>query len=147
MSSPRNKARLFDGFMIHAAGLVLLLGVLLPLLPTLSMWEGRMFPVSAKAHILTITPSADGGSLIRVVWDKTRACEFDHLVWNRILPDGTLEPVKVTWTTDLGSRSPGRNLSQTWHVAMPPEQIEGKSLAHVWHRCHPLFLTISQFYP
>jgi hypothetical protein len=133
--------------MIHLFFLPILLLVLLPLAPYFSAWEGRMFPVASKARILQIVPAADGGSLIRMVWEKTRACEFKHLNWNRILPDGTLEAVKVTWTTDIGDRAPGRHLGQTWHVAMPPEQIEGKSLAYVWHDCHPGFLTISQFYP
>lgn len=145
--SYRPSDRKLEGLMIHLVFLPVLLLVLMPLLPYFAALEGRLLPVASKAKIVAIQPAADGTALIRVVWENTRACTFDHMVWNRVLPDGTLEAVKVTWGDPVGSRGPGRHLSQTWHVAMPVEQVEGKSLAYVWHQCHPGWLTISQFYP
>lgn len=146
--SNRNASTAFEFAAIHILGVVLLLALLVPAtFPSLSKFEGRVWPVARAAEIVDLRGDGANGSYIRFKFTVSRACEFKHIVWSRILEDGTLEAVPVDFGKPLGSRGSGTHMSQEWHVGMPPGDIRGHSIAYVWHDCHPGWPVISQFYP
>lgn len=105
--------------------------------------ESRFFPVVSDTRIERIAPEKDGISFY-ALFDQQRQCEFKAITWYSgaqrigvaIEPDAHLLPK---------TRPEGDQLAGPWTVT-GVASLEG-TRAYVHHRCHPLWNTISPFYP
>lgn len=108
-----------------------------------SEYEGDVFPVVDDVHVVT-SSSIGGAVAIYVAFHKRRQCEYLGLNWykgpRRLIID--FQP-----GSDLApqSRPVGDQLAGPW-VVHGVSTLEGTH-ASVVHRCHPLWLTYTNFYP
>lgn len=106
--------------------------------------ETRFFPVVRETRILNEERVA-GGVSFYVEFRKVRQCEFQGLAWYvgavRVPLDFSPTP-----TNAPRSRPPGDQSTGPWLVATQQNTVEGNT-AYAYHRCHPLWVTISEFYP
>ena len=126
--------------------LIIIIGlILLPVTaPLLSEAESDYLPVVSKAEISSVVPGLVGGLRFYVNFEKTRQCDFLGISWYdkngvRLILD--FEPsAKNTPTT----RPSGKWNIGPWHLS-GIETLEG-TRAYVYHKCHPLWTTISRLY-
>ena len=103
--------------------------------------EAHIFPVVGRAQISHAEKTRTGTSFY-VSFKKRRQCEFLALVWYQ-------GPVRLTVDFEPHaeesprSRPPGEQYAGPWLVR-GLTQIEG-SRALAYHRCHPLWTTITTF--
>jgi hypothetical protein len=104
--------------------------------------ESRYFPVTRDVEVVQEHIS-DAGTSFYVRFDKVRRCDFDGLAWydgNRRLWVDFEPGAKRAPRT----RPPGDQYAGPWFV----EGLQGTtgSRAFVYHRCHPLWTTITRFF-
>lgn len=116
--------------------------------------EQAIWPVVGKLHFLSHSEKVDDDGTIRttifVQYEQYRECELLGLSWTRILPDGSLERIPVFQTandTTLVNRPNGKNTAGPWVLPLPFSEIEGHTFVKVYHRCSPLWVTTTNFYP
>lgn len=105
--------------------------------------ETHFFPVVNETRIENLTKTERGVEFY-VRFDKTRQCEFLGIAWYQgplrigvaIEPDSNLFPK---------TRPEGDQFAGPWLVSNV-DSLEGTK-AFVYHNCHPLWITISPFYP
>lgn len=109
-----------------------------------SKYEGDFFPVVSKIKILSSAKEKQG-VFINVSFKKFRQCEFIGISWyskfNVRLPiiyenDAELSPL---------SRPTGPQSAGPWLIR-DLKSLDG-SRAIVSHKCHPLWITHTVFYP
>jgi hypothetical protein len=104
--------------------------------------EAKMFAVVRDVELVNEEQNRSGTSFY-VQFRKVRRCEFVALVWYqgavRLLVDFEPHSEDVPRT-----RPPGEQFSGPWFV----RGLKGldQSRAYVYHRCHPLWMTITPFY-
>lgn len=116
--------------------------------------ETRFFPVVSHARILDEQPTLGGdGTQLQVQFTRLRNCEYLGLAWYQRTSDGGDVRVPVQLGQPLSASSPGRLpipatiTSGPWVVPIPMASLHDGSYAVVFHRCHPLWLTTTEFYP
>jgi hypothetical protein len=115
--------------------------------------ETRLFPVVGKLQILTMTDDPQGNTVVDVAFDKRRDCEYVGLAWFRGRHDSELGFMRVAVVTRAASdtsnpnRPTGRQQAGPWTIAVPPAEIASNSFAVLYHRCHPFWITRTEFYP
>jgi len=115
--------------------------------------ETTYFPVVSKLEILSMTAGSEPGTtVITTAFDKFRTCDYLGLAWYRGKQDTVFERVSVvlqrkTGDTSSPNRPTGRQTSGPWIIGMPIEEIKQNSFAQLFHRCHPFWTTITEFYP
>lgn len=126
-----------------------LLGMLVwPLLSSIGpRLEGWAIPVVADTHIERYEPSGEVWSLIYGSTRKIRDCKFIRLDWSYGDESGASVIVPVTFLEGPRVRSGGWFDFGPWRVELEPDKIDGSSFAYAVHRCHPLWLTESKFWP
>lgn len=129
--------------MFRAAVLLAFSLALTPAVFTLGPYlESKFFPVTEDTQILNERQVSSGTSFY-VRFTKARRCTFTGLAW--YVGDQRL-PVDFEPGADTMPRSRPRGDQHTgpWFVA----GLYGteKSRAYVYHRCHPLWTTITRFY-
>ena len=142
----RLKSGFVESLLIHTSGLFLLALIIVPLFPYLGAAEGRLWPVAQTAEIVSIKPDGAAASIIRLKITLSRSCAYESMSWQRVLPDGSHESVRIDTAAVFAPAVEGV-MTQEWRVAMSVEDLKTRSIAYVWHRCHPLWSVISQFYP
>ncbi len=128
------------------SGPALTVGICLALTPAMfgiGPWlESRLFPVVRETRISDTYDSDDGISFF-VAFRKVRQCEFLGLVWYehgmRLVVD--FEPYSDQAPR---SRPTGEQFTGPWLVR-GLQRLKNSS-AYAYHRCHPLWVTISNFY-
>ena len=114
--------------------------------------ETRYFPVVSKLRILSIEPEGDGARIM-AEFTKLRGCEYIGLSWFHRLGEGNgferVPLILLRRPGDEGSpnRPEGRQRAGPWIVGVPPPEIAGNSFAQLFHRCHPFWVTTTEFYP
>ncbi len=127
-------------------GSALTVGICLALTPAVfgsGPWvESHFFPVVRDTRITQPYDNDDGISFF-VAFRKVRQCEFLGLVWYE---HGTRLVVDFEPHADQAPRSRpvGEQFTGPWLVR--GLQNLKKSQAFAYHRCHPLWVTISRFY-
>jgi hypothetical protein len=104
--------------------------------------ESKYFPVTREIEILNEEPLT-GGTSFYVRFQKVRQCEFAGLAWY----DGNLRlPVDFEPNADQAPRTrpPGNQYAGPWFIS-GLDSTSG-SRAFVYHRCHPLWTTITRFF-
>ena len=114
-----------------------------PLLPDI---EGRMFPVVTNVAITDYISADDAAhaSVIYGEFDKVRACAFRRMNW--YLGNRNTGPlIGVAFDEDEQVREIGsHNIFGPWLVFIRAEQFP-ETTAEVVHRCHPFWITRTQF--
>ncbi|MEB8388633.1 hypothetical protein OO012_15505 [Rhodobacteraceae bacterium KMM 6894] len=104
--------------------------------------ESRLFPVSRNTSIANVENSRIGTSFF-VNFRKLRQCEFLGLVWYegpvRLVVDFAPDAEDAPKSRPVGDQYAGPWLVQGLHAL-------GGSRAFAYHRCHPLWVTITTFY-
>lgn len=145
---------MFRAAAIHVGMALLVLMIVMPVLFTAGpRHEGDWFPVTSPAEIVSIQAVSGGNaSLIYVVFEKYRDCEFIGLSWSEIRSDGVLARARIDFRpdgvrddTDV-NRVRGRQSAGPWLISLPPELLVSHSFAVASHRCHPFWLTKTRFY-
>lgn len=111
--------------------------------PRLSILEGEVLPVVENVEIVSTIKGADGITVF-LKFDKTRNCEFYNLNWykNNVRLLINFAPEREI---SHHSRALGAQLIGPWYF-YDIEKLEGTH-AEIIHSCHPLWRTITHFYP
>lgn len=114
--------------------------------------ETRFWPPVSKLTILSMAENSDGHTVIKAHFQKRRACEYIGISWFHGDPAGEFERVPVILMRSEGdTSSPNRPVgSQTagpWVISLPMAEVQGNSFARLYHRCSPLWLTTTDFWP
>ncbi|MEP2641709.1 hypothetical protein [Roseobacter sp.] len=130
------------GFVMRASVLLALCMALAPVVLTVGPYlENRFFPVLRGPQILIEEAGSNGVSFF-VRLHKLRPCTFEGVVW---YADDVQMPVDIAPSTgDARSRPLDGPYAGLWLVR--GVQTTTGSRAYVYHRCHPLWVTITEFY-
>lgn len=108
--------------------------------------EGRWFPVTQNTVISQIDPVMGTRSRIWGSFEIIRDCEFRGLEF--YLTNGSKSVlVDLDFEEPSRVRGPGHVGFGPWLVHLTQDQLENRSYAVAYHRCHPLWLTETRFYP
>lgn len=107
--------------------------------------EGALWPVIVGTDI-TKTHEAGDETLFYGRATQVRSCGFDRMEW--FLDDGhNFSRVDVTMLETGKIRRPGGFAFGPWSVRLSRADLRQRTYAIVYHRCHPLWLTATKFYP
>ncbi|HEY9155593.1 MAG TPA: hypothetical protein VIM69_10700 [Opitutaceae bacterium] len=114
--------------------------------------ETTYWPVVSKLQIEKTEWQPDGWVKLRVRFKKLRDCEYVNLAWYKGNRPDDFERVAVIVQRDpKDTGSPNRPLGTQragpWLVAVTEEELKYQSFAQLWHRCHPFWTTVTEFYP
>lgn len=114
--------------------------------------ETRFFPVVSKLRITQIRSDPEGNSLVYANFRKLRECEYIGIAWYHGNPAGEFERIPVVLLRKDGdTSSPNRPLglqkSGPWIISVPPDELKANSFARLSHRCNPLWVSTTDFYP
>lgn len=114
--------------------------------------ETRYWPVVSKLDVLSIRETAAGHTEIKAGFRKLRDCEYIGLVWFLGSRPDDFQRVSVILQREAGdTSSPNRPIGYQkagpWIIGMSPADLRGKSFAQLVHRCHPFWMTTTEFYP
>jgi len=114
----------------------------------LSHAEGRMFPVVAGTDVTRATASSkiDGQTLFYGHAKKLRNCSFERVEWY-LTEGGMSSRIDITFYETGKVRRPGEFSFGPWGIMTTRKELMENSWALVYHKCHPLFLTVTHFYP
>lgn len=115
--------------------------------------ETHLAPVVGKLEILTVNALSEGRAEIYVRFDKLRRCKYLGTAWyrgNRNTPG--FERVSFEFLRRPGdrpnsTRPVGEQVAGPWIIYMPAEEIRGNSFVELFHECHALWQTRTEFYP
>lgn len=132
------------------AGVLFLMAITPPLAPLMQEAESKVLPVITDMQILDLRAD-NGGVSFRTSFDKVRGCKFVGLTWFRMLPGGLKEQVPIDFPRAPNdesdrTRPTGEQITGRWWLGMSLEDFETSS-AWVRHVCHPLYESVTQFYP
>lgn len=130
-------------------GLLVFLGFVPLAFPIMSRYEGEFFPVVRNVDVEYLG-EADVGIYVSASFDKVRACEFIGISWYDSFGDRS--PILFEEEADgengeIPTTRPVRDAQQAgpWKL-IGIDRLDG-SMAIVSHRCHPLWITYTRFYP
>ena len=106
-------------------------------------------PVVTKMRIVDLT--GDGArTFVSIEFQKLRDCEFVGIAWY-VKTDGAFERVPILLHQPRGdgmyTRPVGVQRAGPWEVSLTPRQLIGFSFVKMYHRCHGLWTTETDFYP
>ena len=115
----------------------------------MSRYEGEFFPVVRNVNVEYIGQS-ETGIYVNVTFDKMRACEFIGISWYDSFGDRAPILFEAEANGAEGEIPRTRPVmegqtSGPWEL-IGIDQLDG-SKAIVSHRCHPLWITYTRFYP
>jgi len=108
--------------------------------------EGMIAPVVTIAKI-TISENSthDGWAEVSGEFDKIRDCRFESLEWYW---KGEKSDSRIAMTfSKTQTRGAGHQVFDKWRLQMPADQVKGNSYVLVYHSCHPIWKTVTRFYP
>jgi hypothetical protein len=108
--------------------------------------EGRYFPVVVNTAVTEIERVGDIESRVWGSSEKVRQCAFERIEWY-IGSEDAYSRVAVSFEERSKARPDGDLSFGPWLIRMTPEEVLHRSFAVVVHRCHPLWLTETRFYP
>lgn len=109
-------------------------------------FEGQFWPVVADVTFRTVHPVDRLTARIGGTFRKVRSCDFDHIEF-RLLAGDAYSIVEVRFEEPAQVRFPGLETFGPWLIDMSAEQFSAASMAIVFHRCHPFWLTQTIFKP
>jgi hypothetical protein len=115
--------------------------------PAIGRIEGNIWPVVRGTQITEVD---DDGvtSVFFGVSEKVRDCSFERIEWFIGDPLGGMRsPVQVIFLDRDKLRPAAPFEFGPWGVRLSEETLREGSFAEVYHDCHPLFPTVTRFYP
>lgn len=111
--------------------------------------ETKFFPVVNKLMISDVKLGpVDGTTQFTASFLKVRNCEYLGIGW--YTDDDERVPVVLQRTVhddDTPNRPPGFTRTGPWIVYLTHDQLMKHSHALLYHRCHPFWVTTTEFYP
>lgn len=107
--------------------------------------EGRLFPVTSNPEISKIEDQGEGWTRVWGVAERLRGCSFHRLEW-RLGNDDAFAVVDLVFEEGSKVRGDGTFSFGPWLLHLTPDQMQTRSYAIVFHRCHPFWLTQTRFY-
>jgi hypothetical protein len=136
-----------------ALGIVMSLAVAFPALAGLAQdIEQNLYPVATPVELIKVEEIDDENTLIWVKFDKLRGCEYLGLSWF----EGSLETGATRVRLSFGkpdsdqsdtTRPEGVQIAGPWKLGMSKDALLNNSYAMLSHRCHPFWISKTQFYP
>jgi hypothetical protein len=137
---------------INTAFILALLAALIPGAGYLQVAEGRLYPVVVNVDLIYAGPY-NGGEETEIIltFNKVRECHpFLGMDWYIDTARGyekVLHRYVRSYTNDQDSSRPtGVNVSEPWIISVPYADFD-RTFAEVQHRCHPYWITVTQFWP
>lgn len=116
--------------------------------------ERSRFPVTGKLEITSAEEIEPGVVELHALYRKIRDCEYVSAGWYVGSPNGDYREVRVQNIVDTdqlrvanASRPVGTSVIGPWRVAMSLADLKNNAFAIITHRCHPFWLTTTNFYP
>jgi len=117
--------------------------------------ERKHFPVVGKLQILNAVEIEPGITEINARFTKRRDCEYVSVAWYVGHPNEENRQVRVQTIVEerqlqevlSPSRPVGTAVAGPWRIAMSLNDFQNNSFAILTHRCHPFWLTTTNFYP
>lgn len=141
-------------WMGKAASAAIMLLAMVSIIWTAGPWiETKYFPVVDKLHISDVQPGPYPGSIqFTAEFVKLRACEYLGLGWYHEENGGQPSRVNTILLRNLTdsdgpTRPPGYTKTGPWIVYMTEDELLHHSFAVLYHRCNPLWVTTTEFYP
>ncbi|MAD98718.1 MAG: hypothetical protein Unbinned200contig1000_30 [Prokaryotic dsDNA virus sp.] len=130
-------------------GILIFFGFIPLVFPILSHYEGKVFPVVKNVDVQFIEKT-DKGIRVFVSFDKVRACEFIGLSWYDSFGERSpilFQPDSTGISGEIPITRPvlRNQRSGPWEI-IGIDELDG-SIAITSHRCHPLWITYTRFYP
>lgn len=114
--------------------------------PTLAQYEGSFFPVVKNVQVVE-RENTPTGLIVDVHFDKVRSCEFLGVSWYDSFGDRA--PI-IFDLNDEGNLPLSRPVMDDQNAGpwklIGVDRLDG-SVAITSHRCHPLWITFTRFYP
>lgn len=130
-------------------GVLIFLGFVPIMWPVASYYEGEVFPVIRNVDV-ELREEVENGIIIDVSFDKIRACEFLGISWFDTFGDRAPIIFQVELGDEEGSIPYTRPVRDDQNAGpwklIGIDELDG-SIAIVSHRCHPLWITYTRFYP
>jgi hypothetical protein len=132
------------------ASALFLMAITPPLAPLMQEVEGKLLPVITDMQIIDLRSDGEGVSF-RTSFNKVRGCKFVGLTWFKQIPGGLKERVAIDFPRAANdesdrTRPTGEQVTGRWWIGMGLEDFE-QSTAWARHVCHPLYESVTQFYP
>jgi len=114
--------------------------------------ETRYWPVVSKVEIISIEAGVGDTTIVRAAFRKLRDCEYVGTAWYEGTRPDNFERVSMTVLREPGdtsspSRPVGQQKAGPWVIGMPLDSLLNKSFAQLTHRCHPFWMTTTNFFP
>lgn len=108
--------------------------------------EGKYLGGVSGARITKIIEADGNSSIVWGQFHKDRACPFVSLEFRIFSPSG-YSIIKHEFLGQSKVRGIGFHEFGPWKIHATPDQIKHAVASEVRQRCHPLFDTITKFYP
>jgi hypothetical protein len=143
---------------VHTLRLTIAAGILGAAWSVAGRIEGHFFPVVTDIEITSIEPMAGGWSRVWGTFEKPRDCGFrglDVILGGETWVDWrSMEGAKIRkpgGEDGTGAAAPESNPNLEhfgpWQVQVDGRQLETKTRMIARNRCHPFWLTVTEFYP
>ncbi|KQT54611.1 hypothetical protein ASG43_03225 [Aureimonas sp. Leaf454] len=114
--------------------------------------ETRFFPALGKMKITSVEALTGETSIVRTAFSKLRACEYLGIAWYYGSEAGVFErvsmvPIRNPDDTSSPNRRVGLQRAGPWRITIPEGDVRTRSYVQAFHRCHPFWTTVSEFYP
>lgn len=148
-----NKERLAAAIIRVFCGFITMVSLVFTLYRVGPWLETRYFPVVSKLDILSAEPRNGGMQTeLRAAFRKNRDCEYIGLAWfvgDRATQFDRVSIILMRDQNDTSSpsRPLGYQKAGPWLLSIPPDDVRKRSFAQLFHRCHPFWTTVTEFYP
>jgi hypothetical protein len=147
-----SRERKWFGPIKAALGAIAVLSVLYVFFMAGPAIETRFFPVLSTMRIVSVNAETDNSSFVKTEFSKLRSCEYIGISWYYGQRAGLFErvsmvPVRNPDDTSAPNRATGEQRAGPWRVTIPAQDVRSRSFVQVYHRCHPFWTTMSEFYP
>ena len=114
--------------------------------------ETKWFPVLSKMQVLEVQPLTDQTSAVRAEFTKLRNCEYLGIAWyhgsqQKDFDRISMVPIRDPDDTSSPNRPVGTQRAGPWRLTMPAGEVRQNSFVQAFHRCHPFWTTVTDFYP
>jgi len=136
-------------FLYRACALMILSILVLVNGPSIESW---LYPVTSSVNIYKTQPSGSNSTKIWLTFKKNRTCTFVDIGFYEVdKRHGGLRRVSFKFLEDDGaapvSRPEGTQSAGPWLVGVSGDRPLENLIATTRHKCHPLWDTITKFYP
>ena len=108
--------------------------------------EGALFPVVVDTKITSADRISSLNTRVTGSATKLRECSFVRIEWFLGTPKLSAY-IPVVFEERSKVRTAEAFQFGPWILRMSPEEVRDFSYAIVYHKCHPLWLTETRFYP